>query len=218
VGGGAGVNRRLQGVISPGFCQFGMRYSINPILTILHYLSEYNSDIFKGNMTHYDIFSEMPDVTYLFTTERGSTYAMFADGTTVRNRSGAKHLHDNATGLQPRSRRTIFMSNAAANDISGLFYNTEIPTSFLPEKTAEGLIAKLVISQDEVGYKKGQLLAEAPFSVHPIQGSCPVEIIDGESPLGSSGGVHFGTRITKLTKADNLHARKLIADQGSRSR
>jgi hypothetical protein len=134
-----------------------------------------------------------------FTTERGSVYNLFGDNTSIRNRSGKDHI-DTSTGLQPRSGKTIFLGSEDLNNF-GAFQNPDIPTQIIPE----GNEAVLLVSEDYAGYKKGQVLARAPFSLNPEVGLHPVEIYDSKSPLGSAGeGVHFGTKITGIQKQPSV--------------
>jgi hypothetical protein len=65
-----------------------------------------------------------------FTTEKGSTYELFPDATTTRNR--APRDDNEVSGPQPRSSKTIFMSTKAVNDWGPLFQNTEVPVQLVP--------------------------------------------------------------------------------------
>ena len=71
------------------------------------------------------------DIELLFKTGRGSTYAYHKDNTTTRNRSSEKHT-DKSTGIQPRSGKTVFMSDDSVNRIAGLFQNPDMATRFIP--------------------------------------------------------------------------------------
>jgi hypothetical protein len=70
----------------------------------------------------------------MYATERGSTYAHYKDNTSVRNRSGAKHL-DTSTGMQPRSGKTVYLSPEEVKRVGGLFQNVEMATKFINLKT-----------------------------------------------------------------------------------
>jgi hypothetical protein len=140
------------------------------------------------------------DTLAKFTTTRGSTYEMFGDNTTIRNRSGKNHV-DTTTGKQPRTNKTVFMTEQDAMNVLGGFQNPDIPTQLVPN----GDEAVLIVSEDYAGYKKGQILARAPYTLQPQVGLNPVEIYDSRSPLGDAGkGVHVGTKITKVEPLANL--------------
>jgi hypothetical protein len=152
----------------------------------------------------YEALLNLPDVTHLFETERGSKYAQHADATTTRNRSGAAHS-DTTEGMQPRSGKTIYMNPTAAQNIAGIFQNAEMGTKLVPVMDAEGKPtgkAALDLIQDFGPKKAGTRLGTAPYSTTPAVGMVPVEIMNSQSPVGDSGrGVHFGTKITNVRPA-----------------
>lgn len=141
------------------------------------------------------------DLESVFKTERGSTYAQHSDSTTTRNRSGANHK-DTSEGIQPRSRKTVFMDPVAATNVAGVFQNPEMSTRMVPVLDADGKpTGRLALDlMDDYGPKKaGERLGTAPYDTRPSVGKVPVEIMNHESPLGSTGkGVHFGNKITEV--------------------
>ena len=138
---------------------------------------------------------------HMYRTERGSAYAHYPDGTTVRNRSGSGHK-DTSTGLQSRSGKTVYMSPEDVNRMAGLFQNAEIATQFKPtsyNKETKSGIAALTYAEDFGPRKAGSAIAQGVFSTTPQKGLIPVEIYRSESPRGDSGrGVHWGTPITEI--------------------
>jgi hypothetical protein len=150
----------------------------------------------------YEELANLPDVTHLFETERGSKYAHHDDTTTTRNRSGANHT-DKTEGIQPRSGKTVYMDSISATNIAGVFQNPEMGTRFTPIFDEAGKPtgkAGLYLTEDYGPKKAGTLLGTAPYETKPSVGLMPVEIYKSESPVGNSGrGIHFGNKITKVT-------------------
>jgi len=145
----------------------------------------------------------MSDYIDGFETARGSQYARYPDSTTVRNRSGAKHI-DKTTGIQPRSGKTVYMKPQDVQSVGGLFQNTDMATKFVPElKNGKPTgNASLILTEDYGPKKAGSVLATVPYTTAPEVGVHPVEIYKSESPIGDSGkGIHFGSKITKLLKS-----------------
>jgi hypothetical protein len=132
-----------------------------------------------------------------FTTSRGSTYELFDDATTQRNRSGVGHK-DTSTGLQPVSNKTVFVDKEGLVDVGGIFQNPDIATRLNPIFDDKGNITSMAVNltEDFGPRRTGERIAEVPVTTRPAVGKYPVEIISPESPKGSSGsGVHFGSEI-----------------------
>jgi len=183
----------------------------------------------QGEIMDYEPFKTMPNVQATFMTDRGSTYALFDDQTTQRNRSGERH-EDKSTGLQQRSGKTIFLDRDSMNRVGSIFQREEMGTRFLPvldEQNRPTGKAKLELTQDHtyrpsktvsgklvlgepITAKAGTVLAEVPYSTKPAVGMHPVEIMRSESPVGDRGrGVHFGSKITEVVDKlrDKISAR-----------
>lgn len=141
------------------------------------------------------------DIESVFKTARGSTYAQHADSTTTRNRSGAQH-RDTSTGIQPRSGKTVYMSNADVNRMAGVFQDPDMATQLVPVLDANGKPTgkvQLQLLEDYGPRKAGSVLTETAYSLRPQVGLNPVEIYDSRSPIGDSGrGIHFGNAITEV--------------------
>jgi hypothetical protein len=155
-------------------------------------------------MADYDSLFNLPtgteDISSVFKTGRGSTYAHHTDNTTTRNRSGENH-RDTSTGVQARSGKTIFMDPKDVNNIAGLYQNAEMGTKFVPvleNGKPTGNVA-LQLMEDYGPKKAGTNLFQAPYKVQPEVGLNPVEIYGSESPVGSSGkNIHWGNSITEV--------------------
>jgi hypothetical protein len=166
----------------------------------------------------YEPFKDLPGVKNMFMTERGSTYALFDNQTSQRNRSGERH-EDKSVGLQPRSGKTVFLDLDSMNRIGSAFQREDMATRFVPVLDKDGKPtgkAKLELMQDytyrpsrqiagklEMGeprtLKAGTVLSEVPYSTKPVKGMYPIEVMRSESPLGEKGrGIHFGSRITEV--------------------
>jgi hypothetical protein len=143
----------------------------------------------------------LDDIDTLFKTSRGSTYAYHANKTSTRNRSGEQHT-DKTTGIQPRSGKTVFMSNDDVNRVAGIFQNAEMATQLVPVMDEQGRPtgkAKLELLEDYGPRKKGSTLITVSYTTTPAVGLAPVEIYRSESKMGDSGrGIHFGTPITEV--------------------
>jgi hypothetical protein len=155
-------------------------------------------------MADYDSLFKLPtgtdDISSVFKTTRGSTYAQHTDNTTTRNRSGENH-RDTSTGVQQRSGKTIFMDPKDVNNMAGLYQNAEMGTRFVPvldNGKPTGQVA-LQLMEDYGPKKAGTTLVQAPYKTVPEVGLNPVEIYGSESPIGSSGrNIHWGNQITEV--------------------
>jgi hypothetical protein len=153
----------------------------------------------------YDPLFKLPtgveDIESVFKTGRGSTYAFHKDITTTRNRSGEKHT-DRSTGIQPRSGKTVFMSEADVNRVAGLFQNPDMATRLVPVMDEQGKPtgkAKLELLEDYGPRKAGSVLAVVNYRTKPEVGLAPVEIYASESKIGDPGRyIHFGNTITEV--------------------
>ena len=85
----------------------------------------------------YEPFKNLPGVQNMFMTERGSTYALFDDQTSQRNRSGERH-QDKSVGLQPKSGKTVFLDLDSMNKIGSAFQREDLATRFVPVLDKEG--------------------------------------------------------------------------------
>jgi hypothetical protein len=130
-----------------------------------------------------------------FTTEKGSTYELFPDATTTRNR--APRDDNEVSGPQPRSGKTIFMSTEAVNDWGPIFQNTEVPVQLVPLADNK---AKLVHLKDYGPKKAGDDASGIfDFTTTPKMGLHPVEIAD--STNSDRRNIHFGNKIVSLDAA-----------------
>ena len=66
-----------------------------------------------------------------FKTSKGSTYEATSDNTTVRNKA-SRPEHPGEGGIQPESRKTIFMPKSELNKFAGIHQNPDIGTEFVP--------------------------------------------------------------------------------------
>ena len=151
-----------------------------------------------ATLPDYTPFEGMPGVTATFRTARGSTYAMFDDGTSLRNRSGEGSA-DTTTGLQPRSGVTVFMTSDQVDAIGTQVQNKYISTQLVPD--AVNNTVSVVATRSEGDVQAGRVLATANFSRTPKVGLTPVEIFNNQSPAGDAGrNVHFGNVITEVNE------------------
>jgi len=132
----------------------------------------------------------------LFSTARGSTYAHYPDGSTIRDRaSGVSSPNSgSAGGLQPKSAKTVFMNENDVMDVGGLHQNPSFPGLLEPVPDQPGYVG--IRMKEDYGPRKAGEFAPGtikPYSTKPDVGAVPVEVF-------SSGpeGIHFGTPITHV--------------------
>jgi hypothetical protein len=152
-----------------------------------------------------------------FTTSRGSTYELFDDATTQRNRSGVGHK-DTSTGLQPVSNKTVFVDKEGLVKVGSIFQNPDIATRLNPVFDDKGNITSMAvdITEDFGRRRAGERIAEVPVTTRPAVGQYPVEILSPESPKGSRGrGVHFGSEIIDVKSNSRTSKIKQFKKGGS---
>lgn len=125
-----------------------------------------------------------------FTTAKGSTYVLHADGTTVRDKA-ARPEHPGQQGIQPRSSKTIFV-DPAGMDALGIVQTEGI--QFNLEALRNGAWGARAIDGPHAG--KFYATSITQVSHVPQIGLIPVEI--WERP-GKRQAIHFGNKITKIT-------------------
>jgi hypothetical protein len=152
-----------------------------------------------------------------FTTARGSTYTVTADGTTVRNRAPDEEGGDFVQ--QPQSGKTIFVSNEDKQKFGSLFQQGEpglyqfTPVAGTTDK------AQLVFTKDYGPNKAGDPVpgTEITYSNTPESGQSPIEIYN--STNDNPNNIHFGSEITQVGDGDTLPAATgtevIIDDDGS---
>lgn len=134
----------------------------------------------------YDTFANMPDVDSLFKTARGSAYAFFNNGSTVRDRSGENHA-DTTTGVQKPSTRTIFMTRDAFARL-GVQGSTP-PLEIVPDTPGKvKAISTEVYGPKPIGT---QFTPSQSYSLKPEVGLMPVE-------LRGNKLMHLGNEITEV--------------------
>lgn len=135
---------------------------------------------------------------HLFSTARGSTYAHYPDASTVRNRASGVSSPGSGSegGLQPKSRKTLFMNEKDVADIGGLHQNREFPGLLEPVPGKPGYIG--IRMQEDYGPRKaGEFIPGTirPYSTTPEVGAVPVEYFSS-----TPKGIHFGNKITHVQK------------------
>jgi hypothetical protein len=137
-------------------------------------------------MPSYDTFVNMPDVDSLFKTARGSAYAFFNNGSTIRDRSGENHA-DTTTGVQKPSTRTIFMTRDAFARL-GVQGSTP-PLEIVPDTPGKvKAISTEVYGPKPIGT---QFTPSQSYSLRPEVGLMPVE-------LRGNKLMHLGNEITEV--------------------
>lgn len=127
-----------------------------------------------------------------FKTAKGSTYEVTDGNTTVRNKA-ARPEHPGESGVQPQSKKTIYMPRAEVEKFAGIHQNPDIGTEFIP--TGENTAA-LRYTEDYGPRKAGEIVpgTEVTFTLDPEVGLNPVEILDFRNPRG----IHFGNEIIEV--------------------
>ena len=152
----------------------------------------------------YEPFAFLPDVQYLFRTERGSTYAMNGSGQTIRNRSGKDHK-DPGTGMQSTADAVYFADDQTSQAAFGRMQSgsralddANIPYHYSVLKKSDGsLILALITDGDYERYGEtlpsGTIWSQIPVSAHPAVGSKPIEVKQGKE-------AHYGNDITEIVQ------------------
>lgn len=159
----------------------------------------------------YEKLLTLPDVEYLFKTQRentpgypGSFYAHHSNVTTTGYREPS---NQKGTGykIQPRSGRTVYVEPKYIDKLA-MFQNPDVGTKFVPVMEDGKPIgrAALVLTEDYGPKKTGSVLAEVPYKTAPAIGLAPLEINRSESPVGQTGGIHFGSPITEVHRKSDL--------------
>jgi len=127
-----------------------------------------------------------------FKTAKGSTYEVTDGNTTVRNKA-ARPEHPNEAGIQPQSKKTIYMPRSELEKFAGVHQNPDMPTEFIPTGPDT---AALRLTKDWGPRKAGEILqgTEVKFTLDPEVGLNPVEILDFRNPRG----IHFGNEIIEV--------------------
>lgn len=128
-----------------------------------------------------------------FTTAKGSTYEVHADGTTTRNKAARPDIgHEGQEGPQPRSERTVYVTKEHADEL-GLF-QTQGGPKMAVAATADGRIGVKYLDGKDAGMFERRTVARS--SDEPAPGLIPVETWKGGTR------VHFGNEITEVREAE----------------
>lgn len=123
-----------------------------------------------------------------FSTEKGSKYAVQADGTTIRDKAARTDIgHEGQSGIQPKSEATVYVSDA---DLSKLDIIQATSPYKLQMVHDNGTVAIKYVD----GPNAGKILRDTIVkgADGPAVGLTPVELFKG----GQS--VHFGNKITEV--------------------
>lgn len=155
------------------------------------------------------------DVEYLFTGARGSKYASHKDASTTGFRIPSDRKTQATPELQPKSAKTLFMSERDAGNLKGWVDNEALGTKLEPLIVDGKFTGLKVISTENLdfpsygkiparSYRAGQTLATIPASVVPQEGLLPIELGGRgfESPIGTRAvenrRIHIGNPITEV--------------------
>lgn len=128
-----------------------------------------------------------------FTTAKGSTYEVHADGTTTRDKAARADIgHEGQSGPQPRSERTVYVTKDQADEL-GLFQTQGGPKMAVAE-TADGRVGVKYLDGKDAGMFERRTVARP--SEEPAPGLIPVETWKGGTR------VHFGNEITEVREAE----------------
>lgn len=137
-----------------------------------------------------------------FRTAKGSEYALFPDGTTVRNKA-PRPEHPGDYGVKPRSRATVYVTPGDAQKLGEV-------------QLASGPRRQIVILGDHagVGYLSGPDAGKieqrtfVPIRKEPTVGLQPIEVWEG-------GKSHFGNTITELDSPNVPDLPERVGERGS---
>lgn len=124
-----------------------------------------------------------------FTTAKGSTYEVHADGTTTRNKAARADLgHEGQQGPQSRSERTVYVTKGQADEL-GLFQTQGGPRMAIAERP-DGAVGVKYLDGPNAGKFERRTVVKP--SDKPAVGLTPVETWKGGTR------VHFGNEITEV--------------------
>lgn len=139
-----------------------------------------------------------------FTTAKGSTYKIYGDGTTERNKAARDDVgHEGDSGAKPRTVRTIYVAGDASSlSAAGL----TLPN---PEKGARVIIkdgkASMLTWNDAAGqWGVAPESRDIAFFDEPAVGRSPLELWRPKTDVQgyeAYSGMHAGNKITKITPA-----------------
>lgn len=132
-----------------------------------------------------------------FTTSRGSTYEVHEDGTTTRNKAARSDPgHEGQRGPQPRSQRTIYVTEEVANALA-------TPQGSWRVYISGDTVSLLTPGQGgRWGISPSQ--RNLAFETAPREGLTPIEVWNPDD--GASGAfrkVHFGNPIVRVADGPN---------------
>lgn len=125
-----------------------------------------------------------------FTTERGSTYTVMEDGTTIRDKA-ARTEHPGDEGIKPRTERTYYVDPADAQRLA------------LPEGRSriidneDGTLSIATYSEKQKRWGIAKSARNVPVTTEPTLGRSPVELWKGERVNGRPAyrSIHLGNKI-----------------------
>ena len=141
-----------------------------------------------------------------FQTSHGSTYDLYDDGTTVRNKADHSAVGHDATdvGIKPRSSRTVYVdSNARELSSAGLTGPDGGPVkSRIVIKNGKAIL----LTWNSVAKRWGMLSPKEGVTVHdePAVGRFPLELWNKQEDVKNHpdaySGMHAGNRIVSMTE------------------
>jgi hypothetical protein len=140
-----------------------------------------------------------------FTTAKGSTYSVQADGTTVRNKAARPDPgHENDFGVKPASQRTVYVTDADAVKLAEIQATSTYKRAL--SFTQDGRIALKYLDGDRAG--KFESRTASGFETEPRKGLTPVEL------WNDGTDVHFGNKITEVRGADTRPEVEVAPERG----
>jgi hypothetical protein len=148
-----------------------------------------------------------------FRTSKGSTYEVYKDGTTTRNKAKRNDVgHEGDFGLKERSARTIYVdSEADAVNLSAAGLSN-IPEGGMKVILRDGK-ASLVWKNKSGKLGSSKSSRNISFSDTPEIGKHPVELWNPTDLNGeiAYGGQHAGNKIVEIARRDGLASEKTAA-------
>lgn len=130
------------------------------------------------------------DAALTFKTAKGSTYTVNPDGSTVRNKA-ARAEHPGEEGMQPASKRTVYVSAEDAQKLGEVQVKGARRTVVFDD--TQGIAGVRYLDGKDAG--KIERRTVVPFKTTPEVGLTPVEY------WGDDSTVHFGNTITEVSAA-----------------
>lgn len=144
------------------------------------------------------------DPVQTFQTGKGSTYDVFPDGTTIRNKAARPDAgHEGDSGIKPRTEKTIYVDANVASELSGAGLNGDYAGKGYRLAIKDGRATFLSWNEKAGNWGAAPSGRNIPFSTTPEIGKAPLELwkrADDVPGYEAYRGQHAGNPIVSLSE------------------